>query len=193
MAETSGRDAIGGIDLSGDEYVVRQSLIRNKYAVEDGGGEVVLRGKQKLFEMREEFPFTDPDGNVVFRVKAQNLFDVAGDYTLLDEASDEPLAVIEKEFTVFRHVYRVRSPDGDLWTTIESESTLVMALKSISGVMGLLPHTYSITGPAGSALGELHERFSIRDVYDLTISDSGDAPKEALVAAAIAIDALEGN
>lgn len=186
-------DVIGGVDLSGDEYVIRQSLVRNKYAVEDAAGDTVLRGKQKLLKMKEEFPFTTPDGETVFRVKAKNVLDIAGGYTLVDEATGDTVAVIEKEFTFFKHVYRIRSPDGDLWATIESESTVVMALKEFSEVLGLLPHTYTITGSDGESLGTIHERFSLRDVYDVRIDDSGAAPKEALVATAIAIDALEGN
>ncbi|MFB6170987.1 MAG: LURP-one-related/scramblase family protein [Haloarculaceae archaeon] len=192
MAETTG-DVVRGVDLSDDEYVIRQSLLRNKYAVRDATGETVLRGKQKLLKMKEEFPFTTPDGDPVFRVKAQNVLDIAGDYAIVDEASDDTVAVIEKEFTVFKHVYRVRSPDGDLWATIESESTVVMMLKSVSELLGLIPHTYTITGPDGAELGTISERFSIRDVYDVAVDDAGDAPREALVAAAIAIDALEGN
>jgi uncharacterized protein YxjI len=186
-------DLIGGVDLSDDRYVIRQSLVRNKYAVEDGGGDVVLRGKQKMFRMREEFPFTDPNGDVVFRVKAENLFDVAGDYTLVDEASGDAVAVIEKQFTLFKHVYRVRSPDGDLWATIESESALVMALKSFVGVLGLLPHKYSITGSGGEPMGTIRERFSLRDIFDVEVDDTGDVPREAIVAAACAIDALEDD
>jgi len=193
MADTDDPDLIGGVDLLDAEYVIRQSLIRNRYAVQDSSGNLVLKGKQKLFKMKEEFPFTDPDGNVVFRVEAQNVFDIAGDYTLVDEATDEPVAVVEKEFTFFTHTYHVRSPDGDRWATIESESALVMALKSFSSLLSLIPHTYSITGADDTELGSLHERFSIRDIYDLELHDTGDAPREALVATAIAIDALEGN
>ena len=188
-----GKDVIAGVDLSGDHYIVKQSLIRSKYAVEDGDGNVVLKGKQKRFKMREEFPFTDTDGNVVFRVKAKNVFDVAGDYTLTDEASGEPVAVIEKQFTLFKHVYRIRSPDGELWATIESESALVMAAKEYVGVLGLLPHSYSIMDADGRAVGSIDERFSLRDVFDVRLEDTGDVPREAIVAAACAIDALEDD
>lgn len=187
------KNVIAGVDLSGDHYVVKQSLIRSKYAVEDGAGNVVLRGKQKRFKMREEFPFTDPDGNVAFRVKAKNVFDVAGDYTLIDEASGDAVAVIEKQFTLFKHVYRIRSPDGDLWATIESESALVMAAKEFVGVLGLLPHSYSITDADGRSVGSIDERFSFRDVFDVRLDDTGDVPREAIVAAACAIDALEDD
>lgn len=193
MADADADDVIGGIDLSGDRYVVKQSLVRNRYAVLDEEGNVVLRGKQKLLKIREEFPFTDADGNVVFRIKAKNLLDVAGSYALVDEATGETFAVIEKEFTLFTHVYNVRSPDGDLLARIASESAVVMALKSVSDLAGLLPHSYSITGPDGSSIGSIEERFSLRDVYDVHVGDTGEAPREAIVAAACAIDALEGN
>lgn len=186
-------DVIGGVDLSGDRYVIRQSLLRNRYAVEDGDGNVVLRGKQKMFRMREEFPFTDPSGDVVFRVKAKNLLDIAGDYTLVDEASGETVAVIEKQFTLFKHVYRIRSPDGDIWATVESESAIVMALKEFVGVLGLLPHNYSITGPDGGSIGTIRERLSFRDIFDVQVGDTGAVPREAIVAAACAIDALEDD
>jgi uncharacterized protein YxjI len=188
-----GTDVIAGVDLSGDRYVIKQSLIRNRYAVEDGDGNVVLKGKQKRFKMREEFPFTDPDGDVVFRVKARNVFDIAGDYTLVDEVSGDAVAVIEKQFTLFKHVYRIRSPDGDLWATIESESAAVMAAKGFVGVLGLLPHSYSITGADGESMGSIHERFSLRDIFDVRVEDTGDVPREAIVAAACAIDALEDD
>ncbi|WP_254543198.1 LURP-one-related/scramblase family protein [Halomarina pelagica] len=193
MSDTTGRDVIGGIDLSSDRYVIKQSYIRSKYAVEDANGNVVLKGRKKRFKLKEEFPFTDSGGNVVFRIKARNLLDVSGSYALEDEATGETFAVIEKEFTMFKHVYNVRSPDGALWARIESESALVMALKGVSELFGLLPHSYSVTGPNGESIGSIEERFSLRDVYDVRIGDAGDAPREAIIAAAVAIDALEEN
>ncbi|MFC6836634.1 LURP-one-related/scramblase family protein [Halomarina ordinaria] len=193
MSEPSARDVVGGVDLSDDNYVVRQSLVRNKYAVEDSSGRTVLRGKQKLFKVKEDFPFTDPDGDVVFRIKARNLLDVAGEYALVDERSGDTFGVIEKEFTLFKHAYTLRSPEGERWARIESESAVVMALKSLSGIFGLLPHTYTVTGADGEVVGTIEERFSLRDVYDVTIGETGDVPREAIVAAAVAIDALEEN
>ena len=193
MAESSERDVIGGIDLSGDRYVIKQSYIRSKYRVEDGDGNTVLKGKKKRFKIKEEFPFTSPDGDVVFRIKAKNVFDVAGDYTLVDEESGDAFAVIEKEWTMFKHVYHIRSPDGQRWATIESESAMVMAAKELIGVLGLLPHSYSISTPSGERIGTIKEEFTLRDVYTVELGDSGDAPREAILAAAIAIDALEEN
>lgn len=191
MVDAIERDVYSGLDLTSDRYVIKQSYIRSKYRVEDDAGTTVLKGKKKRFRVKEEFPFTDPDGDVVFRIKARNLLDVAGAYTLIDEASGEAFAVIEKELTLFEHVYRVRSPDGTLLATIESESAFVMAAKEYVGVFGLLPHSYSITGADGAVVGTIAEKFGLRDVYEVQLGDTGDAPREAILAAAIAIDALE--
>lgn len=187
------QDVIGGVDLTADEYTVQQSLIRNKYAVYGPDGDLVLRAKQKRFKVKEQFPFVDADGNTVFRVQAQNIFDIAGDYTITDEASGEAVAVLEKQFTFFKHVWRVRDPDGGLLATIESESAIVEALRNFSTVFDLIPHSYTVEAPDGTDIGAIQGHFSIRDAYTISIGDTGDAPREALVAACIAIDALEGN
>ena len=193
MATRTNRDVIGGLDLTSDRYVVKQSLIRSKYRVEDNAGETVLRGRKKRFRLKEELPFSDPDGNVVFRLKARNVFDVAGNYSLIDEASSDAFAVIEKAYTLFEHVYRIRSPDGRLLATIESESSFVMAAKEYVGVLGLLPHSYSISGPDGSRIGTIEGKLSVRDSFTIEVVDTGDVPREAILAAAIAIDALEDD
>lgn len=186
-------DPIANVDLTGSDYVIKQKLFRNRYRIYDDSGTLLLKTKQKLFKMKEEFPFFDADDQPVFRVKAKSVFDFAGDYTLTEAGTEDVIAVLEKEFTFFKHVWRIRSPDGDVWATIESESALLEAARNSVGVFALLPHTYSITGPDGESIGTLKGRFSLRDIYDLHVEDTGDAPKEAIVAAAIAIDALEGN
>ncbi|WP_435196827.1 LURP-one-related/scramblase family protein [Natronomonas sp. EA1] len=185
-------DELPGVDLTGDDYVIKQKLFRNKYRIYDDSGALLLQTKQKLFRMKEEFPFLDGDGNPVFRVKAKSMFDFAGDYTLTTP-DGEVLAVLEKQFTFFKHVWRIRGPDGELYATIESGSTFVEVLRNVSGIFGLIPHSYTIEAPDGTTLGSLKGRLSVRDTYDLHLGDVGDAPKEALVAAAVAIDALEGN
>lgn len=193
-AEEAEADVIGGIDLDGEEYTVEQSLVRNKYKVYGPDGDLVLKSKQKLFKMKEEFPFQDADGNVVFRVKAEGILDVAGDYTITDEATEEPIAVLGKNFTLFKHVWKVRSPDDErLLATISSGSTIVEVLRSISSLFNLIPHTYTIEGPDGEDLGSIEGQFSLRDRYTIHLGDTGEVPREAMVAACVAIDALEGN
>lgn len=196
MATGKQEEVISGIDLTDDEYTAQQHLLRNKYKVFDAEGEVILRAKRKLFKMKEEFPFVDADGNDVFEIKAEGILDHAGDYVLKDHTG-EPIAVLEKNWTIMTHKWKVRDPDDEsLLAKIESRGAAFQLLRSLPvvGLVGsFVPHKYSIEGPDGEELGEIAGRLSIKDTYDITIEDTGDAAKEALVAASIAIDALEGN
>ncbi|WP_266075099.1 LURP-one-related/scramblase family protein [Haladaptatus caseinilyticus] len=189
---TQERD-IGGIVLDEDEYTVEQSYFRNKYKVYDTAGNLVLKSKQKMFKMKEEFPFFDSNGNTVFRVKAKNILDVAGDYVLTEDGSDEPVLVLTKNFTFFHHRWSIKRPDGTEVAEVASRSAFVEALRSISNIFSLLPHKYSITTPDGESVGEIAGQFSLRDRYDIRIHDAGSVPKTPLVVGAVAIDALEGN
>ena len=65
---------ISTVDLDDDRYEVTQSAIRNKYVVRDRAGNVVLRGKQMLFKMKEEFPFVDGNDEDAFTVNASSSF-----------------------------------------------------------------------------------------------------------------------
>ncbi|UPV72754.1 hypothetical protein M0R89_09350 [Halorussus limi] len=185
---------IAALDLTDDEYTVVQSLIRNKYKATDADGNVVLRGKQKMLKMKEEFPFTDADGNAAFTVKAGGILDIAGDYTLIDDETDEAVVVLDQNYSLFTDTWKIRDPDTEaLIATIESKSTLISVLRHFIGVAGLIPHAYEISDADGDHVGTIDGKFSLKDTYDVTIDDASDVPKEAIVAAAMVVDAIEGN
>jgi uncharacterized protein YxjI len=193
MEDITGERGIGGIVLDGNEYTVEQSHFRNKYKVYDADGNLVLKSKQKMMKMKEEFPFFDPDGNVVFQVKAKNILDVAGDYVLTEEGSDEPILVLSKNFTFFHHRWTIKRPDGTVIAEVASRSAVLEALRSLVDVLSFIPHKYSITTSDGEPIGEIAGQFSIRDRYDIRIDNPGTISNTALVVGAVAIDALEGN
>src|SRR6056297_185232 len=112
MEETKNYD-IAGIELSGDEFTVEQSLVRNKYAAYDESGNKVLKGKQKMFKMKEEFPFTTPDGTEVFTVKAGGIIDVAGNYLLTDAQTGEDLVVLDNDYSMVQDTWTVRDADTE--------------------------------------------------------------------------------
>ncbi len=192
MEDPMERD-IGGIVLDDNQYTVEQSYFRNKYKVYDSAGNLVLKSKQKLMKMKEEFPFFDANGNTVFRVKAKNVLDISGDYVLTEEGSDEPILVLTKNFTFFHHRWTIKHPDGTEIADVASRSAVLEALRSLIDFLSFLPHKYSITTPDGKSIGEIEGHFSLRDKYDIRIHDTESIPKTALVVGAIAIDALEGN
>jgi len=184
---------ISGLDLYDDSYEVVQSLIRNKYKATDGRGNVVLRGKQKMFKMKEEFPFVDGDGNDVFSVKAGGIIDVAGNYVLTDAVTGEDVVVLDNDFSIFRDVWTVRDPDGTALARITSRGALITLARHYLPFGFLIPRKYEITDADGGHVGNIDAAFSIRDRYEITIDDAGGVPKEPIVAAAMVIDAIQNN
>lgn len=184
-------DVLEGIDFDGEEFTVKQSLVRNKYEVLKDG-ETILKARQKLFKMREEFPFTDSEGNPVFTIKAAKVLDIAGDYAIVDEATGENVAILSKKFSFLKHIWEVKNPGGEVQATIESGSTVLELLRAASDLLSFIPHSYTITDENGEHIGSIKGRFSLRDTYDVRVDQ--DAPfREAVVVAAVTVDALEGN
>jgi len=185
---------IAGLELPDDQYDVVQGLIRNKYKATDGRGNVVLRGKQKMFKMKEEFPFYDGQDDHVMTVKAGGILDVAGDYTITDEATGDPIVVLDAKFTIFGDTWKIRDPDDEhLIATIESKSKVADLLRSIHAVFAFIPHKYEITDADGGHVGSIDGKFSLKDKYSVRIDDASTVPKEAVLVAAMVVDAIEGN
>jgi uncharacterized protein YxjI len=185
--------SIDGIDLTEDSYLVEQSLIRSKYAAYDDDGNKVLGTKQKMFKAKEEFPFTDPDGNEVFTVKAGSIMDVAGNYMMTDASGNE-IVVLDNDFSIMQDTWRVRDPDSDdLLAEINSQGAIFKVIRTVVPYGQFLPHKYEITDADDNHVGNIDGQFSLKDKYDITIDDASNVPKEAIIAAAMVIDAIQGN
>jgi uncharacterized protein YxjI len=185
---------IRGIDLSDDRYTVEQSLIRNKYVAEDADGDVVLRGKQKLFKMKEQFPFTDADGEDVFEVNAGGVIDVAGNYVLSDARTGEDLVVLDNDLSLLQDTWTIRDADTErTLAEINSRGAMVTLARNTLPFGEWIPHRYEITDRNGGHVGAIEGQFSFRDRYEITIDDASDVPKEPIVATAMVIDAIQGN
>ncbi|WP_394346578.1 LURP-one-related/scramblase family protein [Halorhabdus rudnickae] len=190
----TGKYAIQGIELTGDRYTVVQSLIRNKYRAEDGRGNVVLRGKQKMFKMKEEFPFVDANGEEVFTVKAGGILDVAGDYVLSDARTGEELVILDNDYSIFQDTWKIRDARTEAkLAEINSRGATVTLARSVVPFGGWIPHKYEITDLDGNHVGRIEGQFSLKDQYDIVIDDASDVPKEPIVAAAMVVDAIQEN
>jgi uncharacterized protein YxjI len=185
---------ISTIDLDDDHYEVTQSAIRNKYVVRDSAGDVVLRGKQKLFKMKEAFPFVTGDDEDAFTVRAGGIVDVAGNYTITDAGTDEDVVVLDEDLSLFVENWTIRDPEtGEPLATIRSKSTLLSALRHLISVTNLIPNTYEIVDADGDHVGDIEGQFSLRDTYTVSIDDASTVPREAVIAAACILDALENE
>lgn len=185
---------ISNIDLSDDEYTVEQSLIRNKYKALDKNNNVVLRGKQKMLKMKEEFPFVDANDNDIFSVNATGIVDIAGSYVLTDSETGTEIIVLDNDFSMFQDVWTLRDPDtGEKIAAITSRGALVTLARHNIPFGALIPHKYEITDANDNHVGSIHGQLSIRDRYEITIDDDTNIPKEATIAAAMVIDAIQNN
>ncbi len=185
---------IAAVDLTDDRYTVEQNLVRNKYRAYDADGNVVLRGKQKMFKMKEEFPFTDGDGNDAFTVKAGGILDVAGNYAITDAQTGEEVVVLDNDFSIFQDTWKIRDAKTEAKIAeINSRGALVTLIRHFVPFGHWLPHKYEITDADGDHVGRIEGEFALKDRYQITIDDASDVPKEPIVAAAMVIDAIQGN
>jgi len=185
---------ISGVDLSDDRYAVEQSLIRNKYRALDAAGNTVLKGKQKMLKMKEEFPFTDADGDEAFTVKAGGIIDVAGNYVLSDARTGEDLVILDNDYSLFQDTWKIRDARTEAkLAEINSRGALVTLARHYVPFGGWIPHKYEITDLDGKHVGNISGQFSLRDRYEITIDDASTVPREPVVAAAMVIDAIQGN
>ncbi|MFB6147964.1 MAG: hypothetical protein ABEJ66_03700, partial [Candidatus Nanohaloarchaea archaeon] len=152
------KDVLSSIDFDSENFTVKQSLVRNRYRVLNGD-EVILKAKQKMFRMKEEFPFTDADDNPVFTIKAAKRLDIAGDYGIIDEETGEEVATLSKKFTLLKHIWDVKNPEGEVQATIESGSKLLELLRAVSDILSFLPHSYTISDADGNEIGSIEGRF----------------------------------
>ncbi|MBV0924058.1 hypothetical protein KTS45_07555 [Halomicroarcula limicola] len=185
---------IRAVELTDDSYTVEQSLVRNKYKALDADGNVVLRGKQKMFKLKESFPFVDGDGDDAFQVDAAGYLDVAGNYVLTDSQTGEEVVVLDNDFSILQDTWRIRDAEtGEKLAQIDSRGALVTLARKYLPFGAWIPHKYEITDAEGGHVGNIDGQFSFRDRYEITIDDASSVPKEPIVAAAMVIDAIQGN
>jgi uncharacterized protein YxjI len=193
---TGNKYAIRGLDLADDQYVVEQNIARNKYEALDENGNTVLQGKQKTFKLKEEFPFVNGDGEEVFTVKAQQIRDIEGQYVLTEAQTGTDIVVLDHEYSLLEQAtgatWKIRDADtNDVLAEITSRKWVGLFRTGLLG--NLIPHKYTITDADGAHVGTIAGRLSMKDRYDVEIADTESVPREAVVAAAMVIDAIEGH
>ena len=186
---------ISGIELQDDEYTVIQGIVRNKYKAVDAAGETVLRGKQELFRLKEKFPFVDGDGEEVFTVTASSVVDIAGDYVLTDAQTDEPVVILDNDFSLLQDTWTVRDPEtNEALAEINSRGAVFTLARNLLPLGELIPHKYEISDTQDMHVGSIDGQFTLfKDTYAVTIDDASTVPKEPIIAAAMVIDAIQGN
>lgn len=147
-----------------------------------------------MFKLKEEFPFVTGDDDDAFSVKAGGIMDIAGNYAITDAGTGEEVVVLDEDYSLLAENWTIRDPDtGEALATIRSKNKLFSALRHLVSVANLVPNKYEIFDADGDHVGDIEGKFSLRDAYTVTIDDASDVPKEAVIASACVLDALENQ
>ena len=105
----------------------------------------------------------------------------------------ECVATFDTDYSIFQDTWTIR--DGETEATlakITSRGAVVTLARNLLPFGELVPHNYGITDAVGGHVGRIDGQLSLRDTYDITIEDASDVPRDAVVAAAMVIDAIQG-
>jgi uncharacterized protein YxjI len=149
----------------------------------------------KMLKMKEEFPFVDGDGNEVSTIKADGISDIAGSYTLTDAQTGEAVVILDNDFSTFQDTWKLRdaTTEAKVAEITSRGAAVTFARQALPFGSAIFPHEYEITDQTGDHVGDISGQLSLTDTYDISIDDASDVPKEAIVAAAMVIDAIQGN
>jgi uncharacterized protein YxjI len=200
--DTESQGLVPEVDLDSMSYELVESLILRRYALRSRSGGDVLRAKGEWLYLREEVKFNIPDGKEVFRVKADQLLDSAGSYTVFLPDGTEILT-LEKKLSVASENWKVRDESGGLVAEVRGQSKIRTLIRKIGGLIGavpivgtaialplkLVPRTYNVESPEGKKVAEMDGKVSFSDRFDVDIR-SETVPVETLVTSLVCIDAV---
>jgi uncharacterized protein YxjI len=185
-----------GVDrFEGDRFTIEQVIrpMVNLYRI-SAEGQPVAFVRQKRLKLKEEIRFFADESQTeeLFRLDARQVLDVRGRFDVV--ASDgTPIAMLEKVFgaSLLRSTWRVLSPDGGEIALAREQNQVVAILRRIQDTIPL-PYHFEILSD-GRKLGEVRRRFSIRDRYDIDLSNDVERKldRRAAIALAVALDALQ--
>jgi uncharacterized protein YxjI len=192
----TGTGGFARLELAGDRYTVEQGLIRSsKYEARDEHGQTVLTAKKKRLSIKDRFPFQDAQGTDVFEVVSASMldFDRKRDYVIVDAATDEEVVVLDEQFSLMSHKWSIRDPEtSQIVATIESSSPITTLIRGRLGPLGgFIPRSFDIKDANGQVIGSIQGQLSFNDVYDVEVRSDYDGPREAIIAAAMIMDAVE--
>jgi len=198
----SDTSVVPGIELDGMSYRLAQAFVLRRYSLKTGDGQELLKARKKWLQLREKIPFTTPDGEEVFRVEADQIWDRAGSYTVTS-ADGAEIFDLDKKFTMLFENWKIRRDSGELMAEVKSQSkprtllrksaAVIDAIPLVGAILALplklIPRSYDVVDSNGEKVAEMNGKISIRDRFDLEI-ESQSVPTEALVTALVCVDAI---
>jgi uncharacterized protein YxjI len=185
-----------GVDrFEGDRFTIEQVIrpMVNLYRI-SADGQPVAFVRQKRLKLKEEIRFFADESQTeeLFRLDARQVLDVRGRFDVV-AVDGTPIAMLEKVFgaSLLRSTWRVLAPEGTEVAVAREQNQVVAILRRVQDTIPL-PYHFEILSD-GRKLGEVRRRFSIRDRYDIDLSNDVERKldRRAAIALAVALDALQ--
>jgi uncharacterized protein YxjI len=153
-------------------------------------GDQILKSAQKKLKLKEDFRFKDMEDNPVLRVTTDNVLDIAATYTVTDEQENEAIGAVKEEISFLQHEWKILDTEGNIIADITEDNVAMALVRRF--VTTLLPFSYVIESD-NQLLGTIKGKFSLRDTYDIELSEKEDLNPRLAVVATVLIDAMESN
>lgn len=138
----SQQDVVGGIDFPGETFVVKSALIGTDYVIKTGSGEELVWAKRSYFADDLRYVYSDDNDETLFRFERPGDAEGHDRFVLVEDRSEEVIAVIERDDMDSWNRWRVNPVDttsGGAW---------------IVGESGWIPFLTSQQGRSMTVLGE---------------------------------------
>jgi uncharacterized protein YxjI len=200
-----------------DRFFIRQRVrpIVNQYEVAtladdaSSAAEPVCFVEQRRFKLKEELTAfaDDTKSDVVFRIKAQQVWDPRAKYDVTD-GRGATIGQLRKMFgrSLLRSTWELRDPAGDELAWAQEKSAAIGILRRVKGLLGLVPFVgwifdllpipYHFGYHLGDReIGEVRRLVGIRDRYRLDLAGDAERLIDRRVALALAVgmDAMQAR
>lgn len=179
------RDVVGGVDFSGESFVVRSALVGLDYAIASASGEQLVTTERKFFAEGMKYEYKDDTDRVRFRYEPSGE-GATGQFQLVDATSEAVLATLERADPESRKRWAI-STDGALRARVASAKGRVPLLRSQPG------EKMAVTGPNGESLGSVERRIlAVRFTFDVELTGlTGPAKAAVLLAVPMLYDLMQ--
>lgn len=181
-----------------NQYVIRKKVmtIGNKYWIEDITGTILGFCKQKIMKLKEDIRiYTDESlSNELFRIQQQQIFDVWGNFSVIDSASTSILGYVKREIwsEIGRDAWDVQNAHQQSIGRIIEKSLGRALTRKFVPMGGLLPEKMQLE-LNGQVVAEINQEFKIiGDIWSLSCFQvPPDFDRRVLLACMILMGTIE--
>jgi uncharacterized protein YxjI len=172
------RDVVGGIDFSGESFVIKSGLVGVDYAIKSGTGERLLTAERKFFADSMTYVYKDDADEVRFRYGPAEDSQPGQAFDLIDATAETPLVTLSRADRESSREWVLDAGSGNGAVHIASKSSRIPLLASQPG------ENMEVTDAGGEDLGSVSRRIlAVHFTFDVELPGVDGVPKAATLLA----------